>query len=781
LRARLTQEVLAERAGVGVATIAALEEDRRRRPYPNTMAALAEALELEPDERAALQAAVPLRGQALAPSTSAETTRPVALDQARAVARVRLPAPPTPLIGRETEVAAATALLDPARSAVRLLTLVGPGGVGKTRLALAVAACLGDAYPDGVVFVDLAPVRDPRLVPATIAHALEVREAGGRSARELLLDYLQPRQVLLVLDNFEHLLGAAPLLAELLAGCPHLALLVTSRAALRLRSEQRFPVPPLASPADELLSMETLVATPAVRLFVERAQAVASDFILDAGSAQAVAAICRRLDGMPLAIELAAARVGLLRPEALRRRLEHRLPLLTGGAVDLPERQQTLRQTLAWSYDLLSRAQQTLFRRLGVFAGGCVVETANIVCNPSIELGINVLDGLTALVDQSLLYVEAESDGEPRFRMLESIREYAWEQLVGSPELRLIQQRHAQVFLGLAEAAEEHLRGPDQAAWQTRVEEELANLRAAVEWSLATGELEPALRAAGALWMFWFVRGYATEGRQWLEALLAQPTAATAAAARAKALFTAGMLAVYQGDHAAGRALHEEGLALQRQLGDRAGIAAALYGLAWDAFDAGDLPRARGLHEEALAIRRELGDPLDVAISTVSLGTVMGEQDDTVLGRQLLEEGLAMRRKLGDRRGIATALCVLAHLAGRHGDHAGARSLYGEGLAIARELDDRWILGHVLAGLAALAAAEGRWTLALRLHGAAAATCEAGGVALYWGWRNDAGRYLAEARQALGAAAFDAACAQGREMTRQQAITYALELDIGSV
>jgi transcriptional regulator with XRE-family HTH domain len=322
LRARLTQEVLAERAGVSVATIGALEEGQRRRPYPATVAALAEALGLSDDERAALVAVVPLRGEVmeLASSASAVQSGVPGSDappaKTRPAVQARLPVPPTALVGREAELSAAQALLDPSRSSVRLLTLVGPGGVGKTRLALAVAAALVDAYVDGVVFVDLAALRDQRLVAATIAHALAVRESGGRSARELLLAHLCDRQLLLVLDNFEHLLGAAPLLAELLAGCAELRLLTTSRAALRLRGEQCFPVRPLAAPADESATFEETATASAVRLFVERARAVSPEFALDAGNAPAVGAICRRLDGLPLAIELAAARTGLMRPEA---------------------------------------------------------------------------------------------------------------------------------------------------------------------------------------------------------------------------------------------------------------------------------------------------------------------------------------------------------------------------------------------------------------------------------------------------------------------------------
>jgi predicted ATPase/DNA-binding XRE family transcriptional regulator len=429
-RAGLSQAALAERAGLGLATLKALERDRRPRPHPHTLARLAEALGESP----------------VAPAAAAS--------------QVRLPLPPTPLIGREADVAAIRALLAPTTGSARLVTLVGPGGVGKTRLALALAQQLLGAYRDGLVFVDLAPLRDAQLMPATIARALDVPESSSRSAHDRLLEHLRDRQLLLVLDNFEHLLRAAPLLAELLQECARVALLVTSRTALRLRIERRVPVAPLATPPDNRASLDEVAASPAVRLFVERALVVAPDFVLDQSNAGAVSAVCRRLDGLPLAIELAAAQAGLLGPEALLHRLERRLPLLTEGAADVPERQQTLRTALAWSHDLLDPAARLLFRRLAVFVGGWSLATAEAVCADDALPAEAMLDRLQAVVDGSLVHRLDDCGSEPRFGMLETVREYALEQLAEHEEVDAQGLRHAAYFLAVAEQAQPHLPAP---------------------------------------------------------------------------------------------------------------------------------------------------------------------------------------------------------------------------------------------------------------------------------------------------------------------------------
>ena len=486
IRSGSTQEVLAERAGLSVATIGALEQGRRQ-PHAHTVAALAAALGLAPADHATLlDLAIESSVQPPAPDAqpTASATSP------RSVRQPRLPIPPTALIGREADLAVAMSLLGPANATVRLLTLVGPGGVGKTRLALAVAAALESSYRDGAAFVDLAAVHDFRLVPATIARALDIRESGRRCALEQVRSDLRERQLLLVLDNFEQLLASAPVLAELLEGCPDLALLVTSRTALRLRGEQRLPVAPLPAPAEEPGTTGAIADSAAVRLFVERARAVAPHFVLEAGTAPAVAAICRRLDGMPLSIELAAARADVLRPEELLRRLERRLPILTGGAADLPERQQTLRHTLAWSHCLLSPMAQTLFRRLAVFVGGWTLEAAEAVCGGGELAADDVLEPLTELMNNSLVHRTEGPDGEPRFAMLETVREYADEQLVDRAEADATRQRHAWFYLELTERAVPELSGPTLPSWLNRLEFERSNLRAALDWLSDRNDLD---------------------------------------------------------------------------------------------------------------------------------------------------------------------------------------------------------------------------------------------------------------------------------------------------
>src|SRR5215469_4197256 len=456
------------------------------------------------------------------------------MHEMRSLPQSRLPTSLTPLVGREQEIAAVCALLW--RPEVRLVTLTGTGGVGKTRLALEVAAAMNAAFADGICFVTLAALTDPELVLPTIAQSLGVREQGSRPLLDSLKDHLREQQLLLVLDNFEQVARAAPVVADLLAATPRLHVLVTSRASLHLSGEHEFVVPPLALPdVQNLPPFERLTEYESTRLFTERARAVQSGFALTEENAAAVAAICQQVDGLPLTIELAAGRTKLFSPQALLPRLKSRLKLLVGGARDRPLRQQTLRGTIAWSYSLLEEDEKILFRRLAVFVGGCTLEAAEAVCNAHADLEIDVLDAVTGLVDKSLLGQETQADGEPRLLMLETIREYALERLEASGEAEAVRRQHATFFLQEVMEAEPKIRSAEEARWRKRLEVEQDNLRAALGFTLESQEAEMGLQLAGALLPFWRVSSQDREGRSWCELVLAQPGASARTAARAKA------------------------------------------------------------------------------------------------------------------------------------------------------------------------------------------------------------------------------------------------------
>jgi predicted ATPase/class 3 adenylate cyclase len=478
------------------------------------------------------------------------------------VYRNNLPIQPTPLIGREKEVAEVCERL--VRLEVRLVTLTGAGGTGKTRLGLQAAAELTEEFHEGVFFVSLAAIRDPQLVVSAMAGTLGVKEEGGQPLLESLKSYLAERRMLLLVDNFEQVLEAAPMVTELLSSAPNLKVLATSRTPLRLYGEHEYPVPPLALPdPGQLPSVERLTQYEAVRLFVERAQAAKADFSITNESAPAVAEICHRLDGLPLAIELAAARIKLLTVQAMLARLGNRLRLLTGGARDLPERQRTLRSTIEWSYGLLEEGEKVLFARLSAFAGGRTLEAMEAICDAGGDLAVDVLDGLTSLVDKSLLKQEEGAGGEPRFVMLETIHEFAREKLRESGEAEDIRRLHAEYFLALAEEAEPAVEGEQQPAWLDRLEEEHDNIRAALSWSLGQDrDPELALQMGAALGEFWYLRGHFSEARRWLEEALAE-SGGTPTAAHARSLQRVSWLAFLQGDLDRAEEASEEGLGLE--------------------------------------------------------------------------------------------------------------------------------------------------------------------------------------------------------------------------
>jgi predicted ATPase/DNA-binding XRE family transcriptional regulator len=813
----LTQDDLARQVGCAIITIQKLEADERR-PSRQLAERLADKLRVAPDERAALISLA--RAEPYRDPAPAEV--PESLLQVPERPSANLPTPLTRLIGRKQDLAALrNALL---RSETRLLTLLGPPGIGKTRLSLAVTRDIQAAFSDAASFVALAPLGDPALVLPTLAQTLGITESAGQPLLETLKAALYSKRLLMVLDNFEHLLDAVPDVVELLEACPGLKALITSRVALHVRGEHLYAVPVLLLPdLTHLPAIGTLARIPAVALFVDRAQAIRPDFRLTAQNARTVAEICVRLDGLPLAIELAAARIRLLLPEALLARLEQRLAVLTDGARDLPLRHRTLRAAITWSYELLDAGEQVLFARLGLFVGGCTLEAAKAVCNRDDDLPFEVAEGIASLLDKSLLQLGDGADGEPRFLMLETIREYALERLAARGEVDALRAQHFAQYLALAEAAESHLRGAEQIIWAERMELEHDNLRAALAWAhervaaedSSTGGAEAELRLAGALFWFWDLRDYVSEGRRWLERALAQTNGTARTPARATALYAAGGLAANQSDFVTARARLEESVAIWRELGDTRGLALALSvgnSLGWVTFQEGPVAAARALFAEGLALWRELGDRWGLAWALWGLGAAV-QHDDPATARPILEESVALFREVGDRSGLAFTLVGLGLVARLEGDYTWAGALVEECLTLGHELRNKAIISVALQHLGKVVQAQGDEQRALALYQESVALAQPlehkenivlclvglGGVAgavgqaeraarllsaaetlydtigLPWPeMRADYDRYVAAVRAQLGEATFAAAWAEGQAMTQEQAIAYAL-------
>jgi predicted ATPase len=768
---RVQRAELAARVGCAAVTLQKIELDERR-PSRQLAERLADQLAIPPDEREIFIRVA--RGEL--PVDRLLPSRP------NIAGPTDLPRPMTALAGRAREVEDVRAALS--RAEVRLLTLTGAPGVGKTRLALEAASKLADTFADGVVFVALAPLSDPGHVLAAIAHALGVGVSGKQPLGERLGRYLRTRQVLLVLDNFEHVLAAAPQLPHVLIAASRLKLLVTSRIALELSGEHRFTVLPLGVPPAGDKRRLPVTATDAqeryaaVELFVQRARAVAPSFVLTDANVQAVGEICRRLDGLPLAIELAAARAALFTPHELLAHLDDRLAFLTSRARDRPERHMTLAHAIDWSYNLLGPAEQLLFRRLSVFVVGCTIAAAQAVCNDDGAVGQDVVDGITTLATSSLLRRHEGDDGRSRFGMLETVREYALEQLAASGEAEAMRRRHAGYELALAEAAEREWDRPGEWAWLRRLVAVRDNVRAALRWAIETGDAAMALRFNAALFSFWTTCSTLTEARGWIDAALALPRPGDApdlVAVEAKVLNVTGYVAAELGEHAQAYAFFERGLALYRALGDDRGIAWSMRGCAVVQRLRGEDAAAEQLLDESLQLCRSSGDEWGVAWSLYALAFLQLTHGDPAQAQRALEDAFIHLQRQGMLFGVVRTLLALGHARYLQGDLEGAEARCLEALALSRETPLLTIITDGLERLGLVAAARGRFVRTARLWGAAEALREATGERRWHVFQRVYDRALTEARTRLGEADWATRWTAGRALTAAQAVAEALE------
>jgi predicted ATPase/class 3 adenylate cyclase len=674
----------------------------------------------------------------------------------------------TPFLGREEQISAIAQLV--AAPNVHLVTLTGPGGIGKTRLAIQVGERLASSFAGGAVFVDLSSLREPAQVLPAIGRALGLREVNAGSLVQQIHSLLAERETLLILDNFEHLLGSAAVVANPLGGS-EVELLVTSRAPLRVQGEHEYLVPTLLLPDHSQRTNAAALATnEAVALFVDRARAVRPDFELTDAIAPIIAEICARLDGLPLAIELAAARIKVLPPAALLSRLERRLPLLTGGRRDAPERQRTLRDTIAWSYDLLAPEECELFRRLGVFVGGWTIEAAEAVANP--EGNLDVLGGLTSLVEMSLVRLD-ETESEPRFRMLETIREYAVDRLAEGGEDAAIRERHATFYLDFAEAAEPELVRANQVEWLDRLAADGPNITAALGWLLEQNRIDEGLRLSVAMRFFWLRRAPFGEGSRWLTAFLERPADGVSPRTRARALAAAGSFNHRLGRLDETRTLYRDALTLFREAGDLIGEARLLRNLASVAIDLGEFEEAESLLTESRAVADRNGNPRSVADVVGLSGTLAFAQGDYDQASARLKEASDRFRVLGDVASVMDATGDAAYMTALNGDAVGAATLFAESLSFAMDLEAPDRISWALLGTGNLAAAKGDAAQAVRLFGSAAAIQQSMQRDLRPSVDLIQERILAEQRQQLGESEYKAAWEEGRTLSQERAVAEA--------